>query len=81
MCSMSSHQHWQTPFFQLWNPSPSVMKDKYPHIDMLQIKNLKLERALLESLHHPGIVGFFFTFQDQTSLYFGLELCPNGERF
>ena len=44
----------------------------------LQIENLKLERALLERLNHPGIVNFYFTFQDPTSLYFGLEVCPKG---
>jgi serine/threonine protein kinase len=43
-----------------------------------QIENLKRERNLLDRLRNPCIIRLHFTFQDQDSLYFGLELCPNG---
>lgn len=45
---------------------------------LLQVEQLKQERMLLDRLDDPGIVGFYFSFQDLTSIYFGLELCPNG---
>jgi len=39
---------------------------------------IKTERKLLDRLDSPWIVNLHFTFQDTHSLYFVLELCPNG---
>ena len=40
---------------------------------------IKTERKLLDRLDSPWIVNLHFTFQDTHSLYFVLELCPNGK--
>ncbi len=40
---------------------------------------IKTERKLLDRLDSPWIVNLHFTFQDAHSLYFVLELCPNGK--
>ena len=40
---------------------------------------IKTERKLLDRLDSPWIVNLHFTFQDVHSLYFVLELCPNGK--
>ena len=45
---------------------------------MQQVDSIRRERQLLDRLDDPGIVRLYFTFQDDASLYFGLELCPNG---
>lgn len=37
------------------------------------------EKSMLSSLDHPGIVKLIFAFQDDWSLYFGLELIQGGE--
>lgn len=42
---------------------------------------IRSERNLLDRLHHPGVAALCFTFQDDDSLYLGLEHCPNGELF
>ena len=39
---------------------------------------IKTERRLLDRLESPWVVRLHFTFQDPYSLYFVLELCPNG---
>lgn len=36
------------------------------------------ERNILDRCHHPAVASLFFTFQDETSAYMGLELCSNG---
>lgn len=36
---------------------------------------VKLERDVMDSLDHPGVVRLAFTFQDQENLYMGLEAC------
>ena len=36
---------------------------------------MKLERDVMDSLDHPGVVRLAFTFQDHENLYMGLEAC------
>ena len=38
-----------------------------------------MERNVLSKLQHPGIVKLNFTFQDERSLFFGMELLRGGE--
>ena len=40
--------------------------------------SVRLERKLLDTLSDPGIVRLEFTFQDEASLYLGLQCCPDG---
>ena len=40
--------------------------------------SIRLERKLLDELEYEGIVHLEFTFQDEQSLYLGLQCCPNG---
>ncbi|EFA78191.1 protein serine/threonine kinase [Heterostelium album PN500] len=42
-------------------------------------KYVNTEKTILDSLDHPNIVKLFYTFQDETNLYFILEYCPNGD--
>lgn len=46
-----------------------------------KVANVKLERLLLDHLSHPGVVGLAFTFQNEHSLYLGLECCGGGDLF
>jgi serine/threonine protein kinase len=46
-----------------------------------KVEYIKNERNLIDRLEHPGIVQLFFTFQDDTQLYMGLERCQHGELF
>ncbi|GAQ81900.1 3-phosphoinositide-dependent protein kinase [Klebsormidium nitens] len=55
--------------------------DKGHIIRERKILQTKRERNILDRLGHPGVVRLCFTFQDQQSLYMGLELCPGGELF
>jgi len=52
--------------------------DKHLVLKNKQTENISNERKLLDSFDYEGIVHLHFTFQDADSLYFGLELCPNG---
>lgn len=52
--------------------------DKHLVLRHKQIKYIKNERFLLDKINYEGISDLYFTFQDQDSLYLGLELCPNG---
>lgn len=42
---------------------------------------VRLERAVLDQLSHPGVVALKFTFQDDHSLYLGLECCGGGDLY
>lgn len=44
-----------------------------------RLQSVLAERHLLSTLSHPGIVQLHFAFQDDWSLYFGLELLLGGE--
>lgn len=52
--------------------------DKHLILKNKQTEHISNERKLLDSFDYEGIVHLHFTFQDADSLYFGLELCPNG---
>ncbi|KAI9891995.1 MAG: pkb-activating kinase-like protein [Vezdaea aestivalis] len=54
--------------------------DKGHIIKENKVKYVNIERDTLNRLNnHPGIVRLYFTFQDQKSLYFVLDLANNGE--
>jgi serine/threonine protein kinase len=44
-----------------------------------QVRNLQLERKVLDGVVCPFVVKLFATFQDADLLYFVLEHCPGGE--
>ena len=52
--------------------------DKHLVLKHKQTEYISNERKLLDQFDYEGIVRLHFTFQDAASLYFGLELCPNG---
>lgn len=55
--------------------------DKHLILRHKQTKYIKNERFLLDKINYEGICDLHFTFQDQNSLYLGLELCQNGELY
>lgn len=56
--------------------------DKRHIIKEKKVKYVNVEKNTLNRLgEHPGIVRLYYTFQDERSLYFVLDLAPNGELF
>jgi len=56
------------------------MLDKRHIIKEDKVKYVNIEKNTLNRLgEHPGIVKLYFTFQDETTLYFVLDLAVNGE--
>ncbi|KAL6246662.1 serine/threonine protein kinase [Rhinocladiella similis] len=54
--------------------------DKRHIIKEKKVKYVNIERDTLNRLtDHPGVVRLYYTFQDERSLYFVLDLCPGGE--
>ncbi|KAI9594901.1 kinase-like domain-containing protein [Syncephalis fuscata] len=53
--------------------------DKRHIVKEKKTKYVNIEKLTLNKLHHPLIIKLFYTFQDAQSLYFALELAPNGE--
>jgi len=44
-------------------------------------RNVKTERAVLSSTHHPFIVSFHWAFQSKTDLFFVMDFCSGGDLF
>lgn len=44
-----------------------------------KIKYVNVEKDVLNKLNHPFIIKLYYTFQDQDSLYFALELAKHGD--
>ena len=53
---------------------------KHHIIKEKKVKYVTIEKDALNRLtDHPGVVRLFYTFQDQSSLYYVLDLCTGGE--
>ena len=52
--------------------------DKHLVLRHKQMEYVRNERYVLDKTNYEGVVNLHFTFQDDNSLYLGLELCPNG---
>ncbi|KAK9248689.1 kinase-like domain-containing protein [Lipomyces tetrasporus] len=56
--------------------------DKRHIIKEKKVKYVNIEKNTLNRLgDHSGIIRLYYTFQDERSLYFVLDLAPNGELF
>ncbi|KAK9241254.1 kinase-like domain-containing protein, partial [Lipomyces kononenkoae] len=56
--------------------------DKRHIIKEKKVKYVNIEKNTLNRLgDHPGVIRLYYTFQDERSLYFVLDLAPNGELF
>ncbi|ELR17338.1 serine/threonineprotein kinase [Acanthamoeba castellanii str. Neff] len=53
--------------------------DKRHVVKENKVEQVKREKQILESLSHPNIIHLYGTFQDNNSLFFAMEYCPNGE--
>ncbi|CAF3597308.1 unnamed protein product [Rotaria socialis] len=68
------------------NPSKSyhvalkIINKKSAH-KMKQEEHVVNEKRILQSLHFPYIIRFYFSFKDNANLYIGLELIEGGELF
>jgi 3-phosphoinositide dependent protein kinase-1 len=62
-----------------WARAPTVL-DKRHIIKEKKVKYVNIEKDTLNRLtEHPGIVRLYYTFQDERSLYFVLDLASGGE--
>jgi protein kinase X len=50
-------------------------------VEMKQVQHLKNEKAILESVQHPGIIQLFSTFQDSSHVFMILAYISGGEMF
>lgn len=57
------------------------MVDKHLVLRHHMVEHIKQERNILDQCDYSGIARLYFTFQDDTSLYLGLELCSKGELY
>ena len=48
-------------------------------IDKKSIKNIKNERNILSSMHHPFIININFSFQDKDTLFIGMDYLNGGD--
>ena len=46
-----------------------------------KLEGVKMERAILARANHPYIMELYFTFQNETHFFFGMEFCNGGELF
>eukprot|EP00033_Pygsuia_biforma_P000398 GCRY01000475.1.p1 GENE.GCRY01000475.1~~GCRY01000475.1.p1 ORF type:complete len:503 (+),score=111.39 GCRY01000475.1:196-1704(+) len=53
--------------------------DKKHIVKHKKIKYVTVEKEIMMKVKHPNIVRLYYTFQDQNSLYFVMELCEHGE--
>jgi protein kinase A len=57
-----------------------IINKKSAH-KMKQEDHVVNEKRILQSLHFPFIIRFYFSFKDNANLYIGLELIEGGELF
>ncbi|CAF1400774.1 unnamed protein product [Rotaria sordida] len=57
-----------------------IINKKSAH-KMKQEEHVVNEKRILQSLHFPFIIRFYFSFKDNANLYIGLELIEGGELF
>lgn len=57
------------------------MIDKHLIIREKKQSYVAQERKILDIISYDGVAALHFTFQDASSLYLGLEVCPGGELF
>ncbi|CEI87079.1 Putative AGC/PDK1 protein kinase [Rhizopus microsporus] len=55
--------------------------DKAHIVKNNKVKYVMIERDALSKMNHPGIVKLYWTFKDNQSLYFVLDLAKNGELY
>ncbi|CAF1218265.1 unnamed protein product, partial [Didymodactylos carnosus] len=57
-----------------------IINKKCAH-KMKQEEHVVNEKRILQALHFPFIIKYYFSFKDNTNLYIGLELIEGGELF